>query len=57
MLVKLFSKLDGGSFGYALSENGNTCIQLGTHGSLTGVRFVSSSFIPVEVWPQQWQQQ
>jgi hypothetical protein len=37
MLVKLFTKLDGGAFGYALTGNGDTCIQLGTHGSLTAV--------------------
>ena len=37
-LVRLFQKLDGGSFGYALSGNGDTCLQLGTHGSLTAAR-------------------
>ena len=35
--ARLFQMLDGGAFGYALSEDGSTCIQLGTHGSLTGV--------------------
>jgi hypothetical protein len=37
MLVRLFTKLDGGAFGYALTEDGSSCIQLGTHGSLTSV--------------------
>jgi len=39
MVSKLLAlmKLDGGAFGYALTANGDSCIQLGTHGSLTAV--------------------
>jgi hypothetical protein len=39
---RLFTKLDGGAFGYALSMDGSTCLQLGTHGSLTSVSPVAS---------------
>ena len=40
--TRLFTKLDGGAFGYALSMDGSTCLQLGTHGSLTSVSPVAS---------------
>lgn len=41
MVSKLLAlmKLDGGAFGYALTANGDSCIQLGTHGSLTAVLY------------------